>query len=131
MVRRGIDLSYELAAAGKRHLYHLRRLHGLQVYSSSEDGFYGSGIAVIGLYGLPVLFNVHFARKIAEAQKREREKKSRKKASRYETCHFCGPITNLNMNMCSGRSKQDYVSANRVLLMISNIIVHFIFSRSM
>lgn len=84
----------------------------------------------MGLYGLLVCVGLCFPGKIAEAQKRERETKTTQKASRYEACHFCGMMMNLNMNVCSARSKQN-VCDNRVLLMINNIITHFIFSRSM
>ena len=46
----------------------------------------------MGLYGLFICVDLCFSGKIAEAQKRERETKSRQNASRYETCNFGGPI---------------------------------------
>lgn len=57
----------------------------------------------MGLYGLLVCVGLCFPGKIAEAQKREREKKKTQKASRYEACHFCGMFcgkTNLYSKMC-------------------------------
>ena len=46
----------------------------------------------MGLYGLFICVDLCFSGKIAEAQKRERETKSRQNASRYEKCNFGGPI---------------------------------------